>query len=106
MEEIGLFGLGRQARRRSAALDVDDDEREFRHHGETDGFLFKSDAGTRCAGQADVARERRADGGADGGDLVFGLEGFDAEVFAARQFVQDVAGGRDRIRAVEERTTC
>ncbi len=50
-----------------------------------------------------AAAERGADGGADGGDLVLGLEGAHAEALEARQLVQDVAGGRDRVAAVEQR---
>ena len=37
-----------------------------------------------------------ADGRADGGDLVLGLEGADAEALHLGQVVQDVAGRRDR----------
>ena len=36
---------------------------------------------------------RRADGRADRGDLVLGLERLDAEVLVARQLVQDVVAG-------------
>ena len=36
---------------------------------------------------------------ADGRDLVLSLEGLDAEVLALRQLVEDVGGGRDRIRS-------
>ena len=38
----------------------------------------------------------------DGGDFVFGLERADAEVLVPRQLVQNVAGRRDRIAAVEQ----
>ncbi len=44
-----------------------------------------------------------ADGRADGRDLVLGLEGLDAEALEGCQLVQDVAGGRDRVAAVEQR---
>ncbi len=64
---------------------------------------LRATPGPLVPGHADVAGERGADGRADGGDLVFGLKGFDAEIFMARQFVQDVGGGRDRVGAVEER---
>ena len=50
-----------------------------------------------------AAAEGRADGRADGRDLVLGLEGLDAEALEARQLVQDVAGRRDRVAAVEQR---
>ena len=49
------------------------------------------------------AAERRADRGADGGDLVLGLERDDAVLLASGELLQDRRGGRDRVRAEEER---
>ena len=48
------------------------------------------------------AAEGRADGRADSGDFIFGLEGLDAKVFEVRQALQDRAGGGDRIAAIEQ----
>ena len=47
--------------------------------------------------------ERGAEGCADAGDLVLGLEGADAELLAAAQFVEDVGGRRDRVATQEQR---
>ncbi len=47
--------------------------------------------------------EGGAEGGADAGDLVLGLEGADAELLAPAQLVEDVRGRRDRVAAQEER---
>ena len=43
-----------------------------------------------------------ADRGTYGGDFVFGLERADAEFLELAQFVQDVAGRRDRVAAEEQ----
>src|SRR5437773_1929993 len=53
-------------------------------------------------GDGDRAAEGRAERGADAGDLVLGLEGVDAVLLPARELVQHVARGRDRIAAEEE----
>ena len=103
LEQIGLLGFGRQAGAGSAALDVDDDQRQFGHDGQTDGFGLEGDAGAAGAGCAQRAAEAGADGGTDGGDFVLGLECADAEMFLGGKIVQDVAGGRDRIAAVNQR---
>ena len=49
------------------------------------------------------AAEGGADGHADGGDLVLGLDGADAEALQLGQVVQDVAGRRDRVAGVDQR---
>jgi hypothetical protein len=45
----------------------------------------------------------RAEGGADAGDLVLGLEGGHVELLELAQLVQDVRGGRDGVGAQEDR---
>ena len=61
--------------------------------------------GPGAGGQAHRAAVRGADGRPDGRDLVLGLEGAHAEVLVRRQLVEDVAGGRDGVRAVEQVAT-
>ncbi len=53
--------------------------------------------------EPDAAAEGRADDRADGRDLVLRLEGPDVEALVHRQLVQDVAGRRDGIGAVDHR---
>ncbi len=105
LEQIGLLGLGRHAGRRTGALDVDDDERQLDHDREPEGFLLERDARTGRRGHPHRAAVARADGGADGGDLVLCLERLDPEVLVARELVEDVRGGRDRVGAVEDVAT-
>ena len=102
-QQVGLLDLGRHAGRRAGALDVDDHERQLGHDREADRLLLERDAGTGRAGQRERAAVGRADRRADGRDLVLGLEGPDPEVLVARQLVEDVRGGRDRVGAVEQR---
>ena len=54
-------------------------------------------------GARQVPAEGGAQGGADAGDLVLGLEGADAEVLVLRQLVEDVGRRGDRVAAQEQR---
>ena len=65
--------------------------------------LLRAHAGAAGGGDAEMAGERGAERHADRGDLVLGLHGADAEVLVLRQFVQDVAGRRDRVRPERDR---
>ena len=47
LQQIGLFGFGRQACRWTAALDVADDERQFERHGQADRLALQRDARPR-----------------------------------------------------------
>ena len=101
--EVGGLGLGRQAGRRAAALDVDDEQRQLERDGERDRLALEGQAGPAGGGDAEVAGEGGAERHADGGDLVLGLHGADAEVLVLRQLVEDVRGRRDRVRAERDR---
>ena len=87
--EIGLFGLGRQAGRRAAALAVDDHQRQLGHDGEAERFALERDARTGRGSDAELAGIGGADGRADRGDFVFRLERRDVEFF---QLSPDGAG--------------
>ena len=101
--QIRLLGLGRQAGRGTAALRVDDDERELGHDRKPHRFALERDARARRGSDAELSRVRRADRGSDRGDLIFRLERGDAVFLEARQEVQDRRCGRDRIAAEEHR---
>ncbi len=75
LQQVGLLGLGRQTGARAAALHVDDDQRQFGHHGQADRLGLEADARAAGGGDAQRPAERGADGHADGGDLVLGLDG-------------------------------
>src|SRR6185436_9306154 len=49
-----------------------------------------------------MARKTGANRGTDSGDFILSLKRLDSEVFVTSQFVQDVRGRRDWIRAIEE----
>ena len=103
LQEVGLLGLGRQAGGRATALHVQDHQRQLQHDRQADGLALQADARAARAGQRHRAAERRADGGAHGGDLVLGLDGPHIEVLQSGQLVQDVGRRRDRVAAVDER---
>ncbi len=103
LQQVGLFGLGRQTRRGAAALHVDDHQRQLGHHGQAHGLGLQRDAGAGGGGHAQRAAVGGADGRADAGDLVLGLEGQDVEVLVLGQLVQDVRGRGDRVRAQVQR---
>ena len=45
LSQVALFRLGRQTCRGTATLHVDDDERQFGHHGKTQGLTLQAQAG-------------------------------------------------------------
>ena len=99
LQQVGLFGLGGQTRRRAAALHVDDQQRQLGHHGQPERLGLQRHARARRAGDAERAAVGGADRGADAADLVLGLEGDDVEVLVLGQLVQDVRRRRDRVAA-------
>ena len=102
-QEVGLLGLGGQSGRRTAALHVDDDQRQLEADGEPERLRLEVEPGTAGGGDAELTGERGADRHRGGGDLVLGLQRADAEVLVLRQLVQDVGRRRDRVRRVEDR---
>src|SRR5262249_39818222 len=102
LKQVALLRLRWDTGARARALHVDDDERQLDHHGQADAFALEGDAGAGGAGHAERATEGRADGRADGGNLVLSLEGLDAEPLERGKLVQDGAGRRNRVAAVEE----
>ena len=102
LEQVRLLVLGRHPGRGAGALDVDDDERQLDHDGQPHRLRLERDARTGRGGQRERPAVARADGRADRGDLVLGLERLDPERLVAGQLVQDVRGRGDRVRAVEQ----
>ena len=103
VEEVGLLGLGGEAGGGSAPLDVDDQERQLEADGQAHGLRLEVDARARRGGHPQRAAEGRAQGGADAGDLVLGLEGPHPELLVLGQLVEDVRGRGDRVGAEEQR---
>ena len=99
--EIGLFGLGRQAGRRTTALRVDDHQRQFGHDRQSHGLALQGDARTGRGCDAQTAGIAGTDRGGNRGDL--GLEGGDAKFLEPRQMMQDRGSRCDRIAAEEHR---
>ena len=64
--------------------------------------LLSAIPGPAGSGEGNRAAKSRADGRADGRNFVLCLKSTDIEVFEPRQIVQNIAGGRDGIRAVEQ----
>ena len=105
LHEVGLLGLGGQARRGAAALDVNYHQGQLGYHGQADALALERQAGTRGGGDGEVAGEGGADGRAYAGNLVLHLYSLDTKVFALCQLMQDVGGGGDGVRAQEQRQT-
>ena len=100
VQEVGLLGLGRQARSRARRAG------RRRSRAGSSRLMARpivSDLRSR-PGPLVVVTPRAppkdgAQGGADAGDLVLGLEGPDAELLAPAQLVQDVRRRGDRVAA-------
>ena len=65
VEQVGLLGLGGQAGRRAAALDVDDQQRQLEADGQAHRLRLQVDARARRGRDAERAAEGGAEGGAD-----------------------------------------
>ena len=80
LQQVGLLGLGRQAGRGTAALDVDDDQRQLERDREPDRLRLQRDARARTSWSRPAPRRTRHPSAAPmPGDLVLGLERHDAE---------------------------
>ncbi|GBD42502.1 hypothetical protein HRbin39_01896 [bacterium HR39] len=101
-QQIRLLRLGGHAGGGAGPLHVDHHERQLGHHREADGLLLEVEAGAGGAGHTDGARIGRADGGADRGDLVLGLEGGHPEPAQAGELVEDGRGRGDGIGGIEQ----
>ena len=102
LSQVALLGLGGQTRRGTAALHVDDDERQLGHHGQTQGLALQRQAGTRRRGASQCTGIRGTDGGADTCNLVLGLEHAGAQRFMLGQLDHHVRSRGDRIAAQEQ----
>ncbi len=99
LKEIGLFGLGRHAGGRAGSLAVHHHQRQLGRHGEAQRFGLQRDPRPGARGEAERAGIGRTNGGADGGDLVFGLEREHAVFLHPGHHVQQGGGGSDGVRA-------
>ena len=106
LQQVGLFGFGRQTGGRTTALHIDDDERQLCHNRQTDGFGLEAQTGTAGRGTSEVTGESRTYSGAYTGYLVLRLHSHDVLVLAACQLMQDIGCRRDRIRTEEETFAC
>src|SRR5207248_7462035 len=61
LEEVRLLRLGGQSGGGSAALDIDDDQRQFGHHRETHRFCFQREAGTAGSGHPERSEEHTSE---------------------------------------------
>jgi hypothetical protein len=101
--EVRLLRLRRQAGRRTAALGIDDDERQLSVDREPDCLGLKRDTRARARGHTDGAGIRRADCRANRCDLIFGLKHTHTELPELREAVQQRRSRRDRIGTEHQR---
>ncbi|MCG3197354.1 MAG: hypothetical protein GHCLOJNM_01839 [bacterium] len=97
-----MFGLGREARAGTAALDVEDHQGELGHHRQPHELALQGDPRPAGAGESERAGVSRADGRADGGDFILGLKGFHSEPFVTRELMEHIARGGDRVAGVKQ----
>ena len=96
--EVGCLCLRRQPGGWPTALDVDHEHRQLDRDRQRHGFALEGETWAAGCGNSKVSRKCCAEGHACGGDLVLCLNRPYSEVLVLRQFVEDVASGRDRIR--------
>ena len=102
LTQVALLGLGRQTRRGTATLHIDNHQWQLSHNSQTHSLRFEREAGTRGAGHCQVTCKRSTNRGADARNLVFSLHGLNAQVFALSEFFEDYGSGGDGVRAAEE----
>ena len=73
LHQVRLLALRRQARRRTATLNIDNHQRQLSDHRQTDRLALqgKTRSGSRCSRQA--TGETSSDRSTDTGDLILGL---------------------------------
>ena len=103
VQQVRLLRLGRQSGGRTAALDIDDDQRELERQAQPDRLGFQVETGTGCGRDAEMTGEGCSDRHRDRGDLILGLHGAHPEVLVSRELVQDVGGRGDGIAGQEQR---
>ena len=101
--QVGLLGFGRQTRRRTSALHVDDHQRQLGHHGQPDRLRFKRQARSGSRRHGEIAGICGSDGRADARYLVLGLKRLDVQILPLGQFLENSRSRRDRIRAAKKR---
>ncbi len=93
LQQVGLFGLGRQARAGAAALDVDDNQRHFGHHRKAHRFSFQRDAGPDVPVQPSAPPKLAPMAAPTAAISSSAWNVIHAHVLVGRETVQDVAGG-------------
>ena len=97
-QQVGLLGLGGQAGRRAAALDVDDDSGSSRLTARPIASDLRSTPGPLVVVTPRWPANAAPIAAPIAGDLVLGLQRAHAEVLVLRQLVEDVGRRRDRVR--------
>ena len=100
-----MFSVGRKAGRRSAALHVNDHQRQFGDDGKTYALTLERQTGAGSGSHCQIAGKRCAYGRAYAGNLVFHLAGLDTKIFTLGKLMQDVSSRSDGIRTEEQRAS-
>ena len=68
--KVALLDVGRQTGTRSAALDIDNDERNLRHRSPADGLRLQRNPRPGAAGDGEIAGIRKPEGHRDRGQFI------------------------------------
>jgi len=98
--KVALLDVGGEAGARTAALDIDDDERDLCHGSPADGLGFERDSGAGAACDGQVAGIGKPEGHRNGAQLILALHE-EAAVFGElrAQGLHDGGPWRDGIRS-------
>jgi len=102
LHQVGLFALGRHTRRRTATLHIDNDQRQFGNHSQTDRFALQRQTGTGCGSRSQATGKAGTDRSTDSGNFIFRLNGDNAEFLMFRQFMQNIGGRSNRVASEEQ----
>ena len=101
--KVGLLGLGRKPGRRSAALRIDDHQRQLGHHRKPDRLGLERNSRPRRRGHPEAPGIACADCRADRRNLVLGLKGDDPIFLEPAEAMEQGRGRSDRIGSEKHR---
>ena len=80
LHQVGLFALGRHTRRRTTTLHINNNQRQFGDHGQTDRFALQRQTGTGCGSRSQATGKAGSDGSTDTGNFIFRLNSDDTKL--------------------------
>ena len=99
LQQVGLFTLGGKTCWRTATLNINDYQRELIDHCQVHGLWLQTDTRTRGRGYSQGTCKSSTYWTGTTADLILALNGDNTAALVLRQFMKDIGGRSNRIRA-------